>query len=402
MSMPKSSILGTLLCSALLLGCTEPMDPAPITSVGSAPAFIGELARAHPLSGSLPQHPYLAANGRNSMHNDGHASDSYTVAGPLGHKPQVRSRDGSRLPGGSCPVHTFDRDGRLIVLCANLAYFELQLLEPRTLKLLARYRLPTRPSTFEALLTLNPDKIMSDSSGAYFYLDDQDRVVIADAQQRIQRIAHAEVQPGHWQFKAVDQWDLSGEVPHDCLGPRRWFGQGECDPITAVMPDYNGLIWWVTRRGRVGTLDPDSGAVQKMQLIGEEIQNGFSVAKDGVYIVSDHAMYRFEADARGMPLVGWREPYDRGSGRKSGSINQGSGTTPTLLGERYVSITDNADERINLLVYRRDPRWGGARLGELDPDREQSRLQQCFRAEGMACHQRWHHPHRYSGRRERL
>jgi hypothetical protein len=118
----------------------------------------------------------------------------------------------------------------------------------------------------------------------------------------------------------------------------------------------------VSRRGRIGTLDPESGAIRSLRLAGEEIQNGFSVAADGVYVVSDHAMYRLEAGADGQPEIGWREPYDRGSGRKVGSINQGSGTTPTLLGERWVTITDNSDERIRLLVYRRAQEIEGPRL----------------------------------------
>jgi hypothetical protein len=337
-----------------LAACEAPRAPNPIKSEGQAPPFIGSPAVAKPVAGeALPAHPHLAASGRSSMHNDGYASDTYTVAGPLGRQLQVISRDGSLWPGGSCPVHTFDRAGRLVVLCANVFYFELQLLEPRTLELLARYRLPSRPSTFHALITLDPDKIMSDCSGAYFYLDEQDRVVIADARQRIQRIAHREVRPGEWAFEQTDVWDLSSAVPHDCVRPTNWLPEGECDPVTAVMPDHDGRIWWVTRRGRLGTLDPASRQVQAMQLAGEEIQNGFSVAADGVYVVSDHAMYRFEADAHGAPQLGWREAYDRGSGRKTGSLNQGSGTTPTLMGERYVAITDNADGRINLLVYRR-------------------------------------------------
>jgi hypothetical protein len=119
------------------------------------------------------------------------------------------------------------------------------------------------------------------------------------------------------------------------------------------MPDHRGLIWWVTRKGRIGTLNTENGIVRAMQLQNEEIQNGFSVADDGVYIVSDHAMYALQARADGTPSMLWREIYDRGSKRKVGSINQGSGTTPTLLGSEYVSITDNADGRINLLVYKR-------------------------------------------------
>jgi len=127
------------------------------------------------------------------------------------------------------------------------------------------------------------------------------------------------------------------------------------------MPDHGGLIWWVTRRGRLGTLNPETGTVQSTRLDGEEIQNGFSVAEDGVYIVSDHAMYRFHAGAQGEPLQGWREAYDRGTSRKIGTINQGSGTTPTLLGDKYVTVTDNADGRINLVVYHRRQEHSGPR-----------------------------------------
>src|SRR5438552_11134413 len=74
-------------------------------------------------------------------------------------------------------------------------------------------------------------------------------------------------------------------------------------------------------------------------------------------------MYGFTADAAsGAPEIGWREAYDRGTRRKVGQIDQGSGTTPTLLGEEWVAIADNAEPRLNVLVYRR--RWdvAGTRL----------------------------------------
>ncbi|NEE49099.1 hypothetical protein G3M55_31420, partial [Streptomyces sp. SID8455] len=69
----------------------------------------------------------------------------------------------------------------------------------------------------------------------------------------------------------------------------------------------------------------------------------------------DHALYSFTADADGTPRIQWRQTYDRGTGTKPGSVNQGSGTTPDLFGTggEYVAITDNADDRMNVLVYRR-------------------------------------------------
>lgn len=354
-----------LVCCTLVLllaACSEPREPHALSG-GGAPLLTGQPATAQPLIGTqIPQHPGMAANGNSYMHADAYSSDAHPGPGPLGRNLQSISRSGSRYPGGSCPIVTVDRSGLLIVLCADLISFELQLLEPHTLNLLARYPLPSRPSTFHALITLDPDKIMSDTSGAYFYLDEQDRVVYADARQRIQRIGHRRNAAGFWEFYLIDQWDMSNTVPHDCIGPINLWPKGECDPITGVMPDYDGRIWWITRRGRLGTLNPQNGTVRATQLPSEEIQNGFSVARNGVYIVSDFAMYRFFADADGMPKVGWREVYDRGSGRKVGSLSRGSGTTPTLLGERYVTVTDNADGRINLLVYRREQAFSGQRL----------------------------------------
>jgi len=80
------------------------------------------------------------------------------------------------------------------------------------------------------------------------------------------------------------------------------------------------------------------------------------------------SLYAFSADpSTGAPKVTWRAAYDRGSRRKLGQIDQGSGTTPTLLGDQWVAIADNAEPRLNVLVYQRGPidfgeRRGGERL----------------------------------------
>jgi hypothetical protein len=119
-----------------------------------------------------------------------------------------------------------------------------------------------------------------------------------------------------------------------------------------VLPDYTGNYWFSTRYGRVGVVDAKR-AVRVHVLPDEQLQNAFSVAVDGVYVVSDHALYRFQLAADGAPEVLWRESYDRGQHTKLGQINQGSGTTPTLLGDDFVAIADNAEPRMNVLVYRR-------------------------------------------------
>lgn len=349
-----------------LTACSmEEQYPRPLESAAiSVPAYIGAPAEPKPMPGVVPEFPYLAPHGAGSMHSDGYNSDVHP-SGPLGRNPQIVTRDHSKtLPGGMCATTTFNADGKLISLCANMAGFSLNLFEPQSLEQLAYFQLPRRPSSFEALVKRDPSIVMEDTSGgAYYFLDNEYRVVLADSRQHVRRIAHRATGDGQYEFYEDGSWDLSDQVPNDCMSPTNWSPEpGGCDPIVAVMPGPDGLIWWVTRHGLVGTLDTDSGRVVKTQLEGEEIQNGFSVDLDAMYIVSDHRMYAMRADASGMPTVLWQENYDRGSGRKVGTINQGSGTTPTLIGDDYLTITDNADGRINLLVYRRKPAFEGERL----------------------------------------
>ncbi|PKW12128.1 hypothetical protein SAMN05428944_0631 [Streptomyces sp. 1222.5] len=335
--------------------------PAQADPISQAPghrlvdAYTGAPAAARPLPGTRPpQHPYLAPNGRSGMHADGWGSATYGWSGPLGEHPRVDS-ERMALLGGECANVTFDRAGRIVTVCGTFTGFLVKLLDPRTLATLAEYKLPQRPSTVEAITRLDFSRIFKDTSGgAYSYLDDQDRLVLADSRQHIVRLAHRQ-RPGGWEFTVTDDWDLTARVPHDCVTWTNLYPTGTCDPVTSVMPDWQGRIWWVTRQGRVGTVDPGSEAVRSIRLDGEEIQNSFSVAADGVSIVSDHALYEFTATADGTPAVVWRQTYDRGTGTKPGSVNQGSGTTPDIFGEggRYVAITDNADDRMHVLVYRR-------------------------------------------------
>jgi hypothetical protein len=338
----------------------SPPDPRPVPDWWGrdlVPAFVGEPAEARPLDvAPLPQHPHLAPNGRAQMHGDGYASGTHPFAAPLGRDPVVRSH--ARAPiGGECAAVTFDSRGRIVTVCASFSEFTLVVLDPTNLAELARLDLPQRPSTLAAILTLDLGRITSDTSGgAYFFMDPGDRVVLVDAARRLRRIAVVDTPTGV-RLEQQASLDLSPWVPSDCFGFDNWFPRGECDAVSSIMPDHDGRYWWVTRNGRVGTTTADLATV-RVRALGEEIQNSFSVASDGVYVVSDTAMYGLVAAADGAPVVRWRATYDRGSGTKPGSINQGSGTTPTLLDDgddRYVAITDNADDRMNVVVYRRDP-----------------------------------------------
>src|SRR5437016_5747532 len=138
------------------------------------------------------------------------------------------------------------------------------------------------------------------SGGGYFYLDDQDRAVIPTNSHQIWVVGETTTPAGP-AFELVRAYDLSSVV-------------GPTEGIISCLPDWSGLLWFVTVNALVGTVDPASGGVQSLRLAGEAIGNSFAVDETGgVFIVSDHAMYRFDAGAMREPVVTWRSEYDRGS-----------------------------------------------------------------------------------------
>lgn len=309
--------------------------------------------RPAPVAGAVAPVQGLAAVGSAAMHGDGWQSDTHPVAGPFGGAVEVRSRRAGGKLQRQCATFLFRRDGNIFAMCGGLFGFRIVLIDAGSLRALATYDLPMRPSAFQTIIHRNPDITASDSSGgAYMVLDDKDRLVLGDSRQRV-RVLEAVKSGEAWSVRSTRDWDLRSFIPHDCQHYDNWFASGPCDMLTSVVPGPGGLYWWTTRFGRVGTLHPRTGKVSRTVLKQEEIQNAVAQEDGAIYILSDHALYAFEAASDGAPRLRWREAYDRGSARKTGSINQGSGTTPTLVGRDYIAIADNADERINLVVLRR-------------------------------------------------
>ena len=333
---------------------------AACTATGPGPpAFVGAPHTPVPVGDPAPpRHPYMAATVANNMHGDSYASDTHAAAGPLGRATEVQPA----VYGALCAAQAFDSHGRLATVCGSLAGFSLKLVDPSTMAVLDSVTLPQRPSTAQAFFTGDLSKIFLDTSGgAYFYLDHRDRVVLVDADQRLRVIAIDDSGPSPRLVDEASYPLVSYLAERDCFSfPDNFAPVGRCDAITSVMPDWDGNYWWVSRYGTVGTVDPATGQVRTLQLPGEEIQNSFATAPDGVYIVSDTAMYGFRRAADGRPEVVWREPYQRSTGPRTGQVNLGSGTTPTLLGDDLVAITDGADP-INVLFVDRRPSVVGDR-----------------------------------------
>ncbi|MFS2291182.1 MAG: hypothetical protein FWJ90_00580 [Actinomadura sp.] len=305
--------------------------------------FLGSPRPARPIRGVdfAPQHPFMAANNRSNLHDDAYQSDAGTAPGPLGYSPKAIST----MYAQECGSVTFDRRGRILTVCVGVVTVNLRLLDPRTLAVLADYPLPPRSASSLA------SPFTSFGGGGYFYLDNRDRAVVPTSDGHIDVIAVSDSAGGP-RLSSTRRYDVSPYVGDS--------------PILSALPDWAGRLWFVSVSGVVGVVDRASGTVRAMKLPnGEGIGNSMAVDETGgVFVVSDHALYRFDADSVGAPTVSWRKPYDAGVRKKPGQSQFGSGTTPTIIrrgSEHYVAITDNADPKMHVLVYRADRRGPGSR-----------------------------------------
>ena len=327
------AVVGGLALPATALAQQPGLPNLPILEdplAGDVEKFTGHAATPRPIRAPrVPQHPFMAPNGRSNLHNDAYMTDVYRgQEGPLGNETTTDSA----LFFRECASVTFDGRDRIETICVGLDRPVLALLDPRTFEVLATHNLPPRSVG-------GGDPFTDFSGGGYFYLDHLDRAVIPTTTRHVVIVGQTSG-PG---FAVERDYDLTGVVPAD-------------DAVISVLPDWDGRIWFASRQGRIGWIDPQSGELFSRAL-GEGIGNSFAVDRTGgVFIVTDVAMYRFEARA-GEPRTIWRRPYENIGVKKPGQTQAGSGATPTLMGRKYVSITDNADP-MHVLVFKRGRRAG--------------------------------------------
>ena len=318
------SLVGAAASQAQTAG--TPVIPISGTELGgSSPQYIGAPATPDPIEQKWrpERNPFMAAGPNSNLHNDAYMTDAYRRMGPLGNGTTTTSAFFVR----ECGSITFDSAGRIITVCVGIDRPVLAMLDPQTLAPLATYNLPLRDlGTLANVFT-------GFAGGGYFYLDNLDRAVVPTS---TRHIVVANAAPPT--FEIVADYDVSGIV-------------GAGDGIVSALPDWKGRIWFVSNKGKVGWVNPKDGSVHSTAL-DEPIHNSFAVDEtNGVYVVSDAALYRFQA-RRGEVETSWRRTYDNVGIKKPGQTQAGSGTTPTLIGRGRVAITDNADP-MNVVVYRR-------------------------------------------------
>ena len=326
---------GAVLATAACVAAGAQAVPIPDDPASPAvPEFQGAPAQAKSIRAKLPpRHPFMAPNGRSNIHNDAYQTDTYRRRGPLGRSMSVTST----LLVHECASVTFDTRERIVTICVGVEAPFLAVMRPRTLEIIDQMELPPRQPS--------PGGAFTDfSGGGYFYLDNRDRAVFPTTDRHVWFVAVG----ADGTLTKTRDFDLTAAVP-----------QG--DSIISVLPDWRGRLWFASKKGRVGVIQRRSGRVRVLNT-REPIGNSFAVDETGgVFIVTDGAMYRFDAGRRGRPRVTWRRRYKNIGDIKLGQTQAGSGTTPTLIGRRWVAITDNANP-MNVLVMKRGRRVRGRRL----------------------------------------
>ena len=304
--------------------------PIADTGTPSLPPFQGAAATKHKIKDPTiaPQNPFMARNPNSNIHNDTWMTDAYQRKGPLG-KSLVATSEAK--PAALCGSIAFDSQGRLVSVCPSvIAAPQARIIDPNTLATVSTYDLPNAPNP------PNTPEYQNFTGGGYFFLDQDDRLWVPTKTDHIFVLS-----------EGADGSTLTLEADYDLtsvLDP-------STERVTSALPDFKGRIWFVAKKtGKVGTLDPQTGQL-KVRKLGEEIENSFAVGEDGVYIVSDKRMYRFKAGDSGRPRIIWQAHYRNSGIVKPSQVNAGSGTTPTIMDNGYVAITDNADP-MNVVVYR--------------------------------------------------
>lgn len=272
------------------------------------------------------ENPFLGPPGCATMHGDAQSSDSTPLPGPGANDWDIRSVQ----LGGACPTVLVGSDGLVQVLVTQRLSSERVFFQPSILIL--------DPASGQPLAGLNIPKGAL-LGGIYAYLDNQDRMVLADGSDMLIRVAHSADGSRLWVDQRVSLANLL---------------QG--DQVVGLTPDWQGNVWLATGNARVALVSADGGTIAGIALSDapERVANSISAAPDGVAVVTSRAIYLLNRDEQGRPYIRWRQPYDPGSHRKPGKLSAGSGATPTFFGpsgSEFVMLTDNQDEQERLLVH---------------------------------------------------
>lgn len=330
---------------------------------------------------TLPQDPGLGPNGLATMHGNAWLSDTTNYPAPFYTKKTVLHQLNTK---GQCYTTSFNSDAsRVVMLCHTLPVLdclipELCSYQTGTTLVLANRSKDTScwaDPTCDPVVILDLIPLLGKgrAAGIYFYIDNHDFAIVANNQIL------------DWYYCGSNSTKLNVSRSVNLSD----YLVNDQDMITSAFPSWNGLIWWESNAGAVGTLDPSSGKIGSWMPQGVKedkqcpgvncgtgIVKGFSIDATGVYVLTNSKMIKFNSNitAGVAPTILWEHTYDRGvatwnctapgcagakgtlTGMQSGMQSWGSGTSPKLFGgddQPILGIADNHWPQINALVLDR-------------------------------------------------
>jgi len=371
------------------------------------------------------KHPYMKEGLPSAMHEDSYASDISNLQGPVPENATVQyfqvKEKGDEF-SGMCPSFAFVDEYTMVTLSFGRKNTTLLLIDIRDkIKVLDAIKIPGRGHKAMELASKNARMALfrNTSGGAYFFLSKENEVIIPGPEYSIFYIP---IENKRFVRDRSVSYDILEEIEKGDLYIEGLSAKEGRNKLTAVMPDAQGNIWYTSKMGVIGLIDLDGfkkgdfrdnglcpktysyyigqfGLLKKVEhFFGkkyerledvefyregmsdaeykkefreffmmepetrEEIQNSFSIGPDGVYIVSNIALYKFKFNAEKKIIemdANWQKTfheqgdliYPNDRTQKKGQLNDGSGTTPTLMDDRFVIIADNDARQINVNIY---------------------------------------------------
>ena len=371
------------------------------------------------------KHPFMKEGLPSAMHEDSYASDISNLQGPVPENAKVQyfqvKEKGDEF-SGMCPSFAFMDEYTMVTLSFGRKNTTLLLLDIRdTINVIDAIKIPGRGHKAMELASKKARMALfrNTSGGAYFFLSKDNEVIIPGPEYSIFYIP---IENKKFVRNRAVSYDILEEIEKGDLFVDGISDKEGRNKLTAVMPDAQGNIWYTSKMGVIGVIDLEGfkkgdfkekglcpktysfyiggfGLLKKIEhYFGkkyerledvefyregmsdeaykkefreffmmepetrEEIQNSFSIGPDGVYIVSNIALYKFRFNDEKKIIEldpNWQRTFNESGDliypndgtQKKGQLNDGSGTTPTLMDDRFVIIADNDARQINVNIY---------------------------------------------------
>jgi hypothetical protein len=316
----------------------------------------------------IPQNPWIAPNNFGSPHQDSWCSESVSLSGPTGENLQLIEQFN---PFGFTPNMVCNSNNQMIGVSMVYATSEFWMV------------------VFDEdcnIISSTPvgKKESNTFGGGYFYLDNNNNTIVVQSNtiasyptQNVQPSASGQIYAlnPNWQSSNIVQLvtgSAQGNSLYSCLpvwDPNRpnlyWcllageYNFQDYPNSTLTAPAYIAVVQIIPGTGATTLLS-------KIKLDNQWNNNTFAVDQLGAYIVTNGlddaglctkgSLWAFGLNNNTV-TIRYQSSYQNAGYLKPGQKNIGSGTTPTLTvgsdGREYVGITDNADPRMNVVIYDR-------------------------------------------------